>query len=196
MTFGEKMKQARKEASLSQEQLAEKLCVSRSAIAKWETDKGLPDVGNLKAIARLLQVSIDYLLEDGEKSELSVTREPIELASYGKGRKKIIKDRIVRESYPDAEIVTLIAKEKLTKGEKVMDTLIWLISPLVNAMEITKGLNNLDKEFYLVSRKERQYLVMITDEYIESRALPVRMEKKKFEIGSYVFMNCGPIRYA
>lgn len=40
------------------------------------------------------------------------------------------------------------------------------------------------------------HLVMITDEYIESRAIPVRMEKKKFEIGSYVFMNCGPIRYA
>ena len=44
MTFGEKLKCARKEAGLSQEQLAEKLSVSRSAVAKWESDKGMPDV--------------------------------------------------------------------------------------------------------------------------------------------------------
>ena len=51
MTFGEKLRNARKEAGFSQEQLAENLSVSRSAVAKWETDNGMPDVGNLKAIA-------------------------------------------------------------------------------------------------------------------------------------------------
>ena len=40
MTLGEKIKEARKNTGLSQEQLAEKLAVSRSAIAKWESDKG------------------------------------------------------------------------------------------------------------------------------------------------------------
>ena len=44
MTLGEKIRHARKASGLSQEQLAEKMCVSRSAIAKWETDKGMPDV--------------------------------------------------------------------------------------------------------------------------------------------------------
>lgn len=44
MTFGEKLKEARKESGLSQEQLAEKMFVSRSAIAKWETVKRLADV--------------------------------------------------------------------------------------------------------------------------------------------------------
>lgn len=67
MTLGEKIKEARKEAGLSQEQLAEKMSVSRSAIAKWETDKGIPDVNNLKVMSQLLGVSIDYLLDDGEK---------------------------------------------------------------------------------------------------------------------------------
>ena len=52
MTLGEKIREARRKCSLSQEQLAEKMSVSRSAIAKWETDKGLPDVGNLKVLAR------------------------------------------------------------------------------------------------------------------------------------------------
>ena len=51
MTLGEKIRLARRGCGLSQEQLAQKLCVSRSAIAKWETDKGLPDVENLKQLA-------------------------------------------------------------------------------------------------------------------------------------------------
>lgn len=42
MTLGEKLKEARKQAGLSQEQLSEKLGVSRSAVAKWETDNGIP----------------------------------------------------------------------------------------------------------------------------------------------------------
>ena len=64
MTLGEKIREARRKCGLSQEQLAEKLSVSRSAIAKWETDKGLPDVGNLKILARLLNVSVDHLLDE------------------------------------------------------------------------------------------------------------------------------------
>lgn len=46
MTLGEKLKCARRGAGFSQEQLAEKLCVSRQAVTKWESDKGMPDVGN------------------------------------------------------------------------------------------------------------------------------------------------------
>ena len=84
MTFGEKLKNARKEAGLSQEQLAEKLSVSRSAVAKWEADNGMPDVNNLKAMAVLLNTSIDYLLDEDEKITFNETREPIELESYEK----------------------------------------------------------------------------------------------------------------
>ena len=42
MSLGEKIREQRKQADLSQEQLAEKLNVSRQAITKWETDKGIP----------------------------------------------------------------------------------------------------------------------------------------------------------
>jgi len=62
MTLGEKITNARKQANMSQEQLAEKLNVSRSAIAKWETDKGIPDIENLKALSGVFEVSIDYLV--------------------------------------------------------------------------------------------------------------------------------------
>jgi len=48
MSIGQKLKDARKKAGLSQEQLAEKLCVSRQAITKWESDKGIPDIENIQ----------------------------------------------------------------------------------------------------------------------------------------------------
>ena len=47
MTFAEKLKSLRKQASMSQEQLAEKLGVSRQAVTKWETDTGIPDIENM-----------------------------------------------------------------------------------------------------------------------------------------------------
>lgn len=69
--IGELIAQKRAELSLSQEELAEKLCVSRSAIAKWETGKGTPDVENIKALANLFQISVDELLgmETKEKEQ-------------------------------------------------------------------------------------------------------------------------------
>ena len=54
MTTGEKIRDARKSAGLSQENLSEKLGVSRSAVAKWEADNGIPDTDNLKALSELL----------------------------------------------------------------------------------------------------------------------------------------------
>ena len=47
MNLGEKIKECRKQAGFSQEQLAERLNVSRQAITKWETNKGIPDIANL-----------------------------------------------------------------------------------------------------------------------------------------------------
>ena len=62
MSLGTKLKEVRKKSGLSQEQLTEKLCVSKQAVTKWESDRGLPDVENLKAIASLFDVSVDYLI--------------------------------------------------------------------------------------------------------------------------------------
>lgn len=64
MTFAEKLKSIRKQAGMSQEQLAEKLSVSRQAVTKWETDAGIPDIENIMAISALFDVSIDELLSN------------------------------------------------------------------------------------------------------------------------------------
>ncbi len=62
MDFGEKLKALRTERGLTQEQLAAKLYVSRTAVSKWETGGGSPNLDSLQAIARLFSVSVDDLL--------------------------------------------------------------------------------------------------------------------------------------
>lgn len=64
MNFSEKLKEIRKNEGLSQEQLAEKIGVSRQAITKWETGKGLPDVENMVIIAEIFKTTLDELLRD------------------------------------------------------------------------------------------------------------------------------------
>lgn len=69
MTFAENLKMLRKQAGMSQEQLAEKIGVSRQAVTKWETGAGIPDIENIMAISTLFDISIDDLLsnESGSK---------------------------------------------------------------------------------------------------------------------------------
>ena len=119
MTLGEKIKEARKQCGLSQEQLAEKMAVSRSAVAKWEANNGLPDVDNLKTLATLLNVSIDYLLDNGESLDNGIIREPYNLSDYGKGSKKNKKDRVIREKYPDALNIGVATKAEMTATDRV-----------------------------------------------------------------------------
>ena len=70
MIFAEKLKTLRKEKKISQEQLAEKIHVSRQAITKWESGNGIPDIENLIAISALFNESLDSLLSE-EKSLIS-----------------------------------------------------------------------------------------------------------------------------
>lgn len=67
MNFAEKLRTMRKQFGMSQEQLAEKINVSRQAVTKWETDGGIPDIENILAISTLFNVSVDELLS-AEKS--------------------------------------------------------------------------------------------------------------------------------
>lgn len=66
MEFNEKLQLLRKEKGLTQEQLAEKLFVSRTAISKWENGRGFPNLDSLKNIATLYSISIDELLSGDE----------------------------------------------------------------------------------------------------------------------------------
>ena len=66
MEFHEKLHELRKNRGLTQEELAEALYVSRTAISKWESGRGYPSIDSLKEISNYFSVSIDDLLS-GEK---------------------------------------------------------------------------------------------------------------------------------
>lgn len=66
MEFSEKLQELRKSRNLTQEELAEALFVSRTAVSKWESGRGYPSIDSLKEISRYFSVTIDDLLS-GEK---------------------------------------------------------------------------------------------------------------------------------
>ncbi len=200
MTLGEKIKAARKNAGLTQEQMAEKLMISRPAITKWESDKGIPDIENLKAISKLLDVSLDYLLNDGEDIDLNVIKEAIDIKAYGKGLKKKIKDKIVREKFPDAEIMTLMPQKMLTKGEKVIDNILgWFTSAPFGTPDLINSIKLVGNEYYLVVNGDNQYLVIISNEFMETHRMNIKVDTSngsKFQIGDIQYTNAGFIVYA
>ena len=66
MEFNEKLQELRKQKKLTQEELAQKLYVSRTAISKWESGRGYPSIDSLKAIASFFCVTVDELLSTDE----------------------------------------------------------------------------------------------------------------------------------
>ena len=68
MKLSEKIVQLRKSQGLSQEELAERLGLSRQAVSRWEIGTALPDAGNLLQLSRLFGVTADYLLDEERES--------------------------------------------------------------------------------------------------------------------------------
>lgn len=66
MEFNEKLQELRKQKGFTQEELAERLFVSRTAVSKWESGRGYPNIDSLKAISKLFSVTIDELLSGDE----------------------------------------------------------------------------------------------------------------------------------
>ncbi|MBS6507604.1 MAG: helix-turn-helix transcriptional regulator [Paraclostridium bifermentans] len=68
MTLGEKLLDLRKKLGLSQEEVAEKLNVSRQTISKWETGQTVPELFKVKLLSELYNVSYDYLISSSQIS--------------------------------------------------------------------------------------------------------------------------------
>ncbi len=66
MKIGDKLKNARLDKKLTQEEVAEKLFVSRQSISNWENNKTYPDIGNVIALSDLYQISLDELLKGSD----------------------------------------------------------------------------------------------------------------------------------
>lgn len=69
MKLGEKILLTRKKQAMSQEALADKIGVSRQAVSKWETGESEPEVSKLRALAEVLGVTADWLLDETEPAD-------------------------------------------------------------------------------------------------------------------------------
>lgn len=154
MNFSEKLKTLRKQHHLSQEELAEKIHVSRQAITKWESGNGIPDIGNIIAISVLFDESLDVLLKE-EKSLLSKhqflyeSKTEYDLDTLKKIDVKIgVAREVIIEETKDEKIQILLAsnkiaslaqqvKVKIVENAKRMDILVKRSSDLsdANSME-------------------------------------------------------------
>ena len=86
MEFHKKLQELRKQKGLTQEELAESLYVSRTAISKWESGRGYPNIDSLKTISKFFSVTIDELLsgeevltiaEEDQKQKESILRDMV-----------------------------------------------------------------------------------------------------------------------
>ena len=69
MRLNKKLQLLRKQSGLSQEELAEKLGISRQAISKWESGQSTPDLNKIIIISELYNITIDSLVKEGNKVE-------------------------------------------------------------------------------------------------------------------------------
>ena len=103
MKFEEKLIDLRKKNGMSQEELADRLGVSRQAISRWELGATLPDAPNLLKLSDLFGVSTDYLLRDDYESERDLP--PVQQMR----REMTAKDQKNRRLYLVASIAFMIA---------------------------------------------------------------------------------------
>lgn len=78
MEISEKILKLRKANNLTQEDLAEKLNVSRQSVSKWESGQTIPELEKLVALSEVFRVTTDYLLKPSELDELSIKTEMLE----------------------------------------------------------------------------------------------------------------------
>lgn len=86
MKIGDKLKEARLKNNMTQEEVAEKIFVSRQSISNWENNKTYPDIGNVIALSDLYEISLDELLK-GSDSFMKHLEESTDLV---KSNKKLI----------------------------------------------------------------------------------------------------------
>ena len=73
MNFSEKLLNLRKAKGMTQEQLAEKLDVSRQSVSKWESGQAIPELEKIVALSTIFDVTTDYLLKSSEIDDLSAS---------------------------------------------------------------------------------------------------------------------------
>lgn len=154
MEFGEKLQELRKQSGLTQEELAEALFVSRTAVSKWESGRGYPSIDSLKEISGYFSVSIDDLLSSekllslAEKENLSRFRSFCEMLFGTVDLFSLI--LILLPLYPQPEngyilTVNLFAYTDTTMLNQIIHWLLYLVLMLMGALGIARKCSSRQK---------------------------------------------------
>ena len=193
MIFAKKLKQLRQQTGWSQEQLADRLNVTRQAVAKWERGAGFPDIDNMQALAKLFNTSVDELLDYTRAGLASAMREPIDLDAYPTDTKGYsASDLAVADKFADADQIESVNRHRrLTWWQKIIDffvgagTLDMAFSG--EAIGQLKG----DRRYYLVEKSDRSWIVEVTRTYIERRELTKPFPRQQLSVGDFIYRRSG-----
>ena len=190
MTFGEKLSSLRKQANLTQSDLANKLNVSRQAIIKWEKSIGLPDLDNIKKISTLFNVSIEQLIDykiETIELQLDSTTETINK----KNSKLKNVDNFVLEKFKNAQSIYKLYAEPNWGFWKSLFYSIFDIDIAVMTYDLMQnGLTFC----YLIEKNNNQYLIAINKSTLYSKKLTEPFNKKEIVIDGYKYTKLEDIK--
>ena len=193
MIFAKKLKQLRQQTGWSQEQLADRLDVTRQAVAKWERGAGFPDIDNVQALAKLFNTSVDELLDYTRAGLASAMREPIDLDAYPTDTKGYsASDLAVADKFADADqIESLNRHRRLTWWQKIIDFFVGAGTLDVAFSGEAIGQLKGDRRYYLVEKSGRSWIVEVTKTYIERREIAETLPRKGLTVGDYMYRRSG-----
>lgn len=194
MKLSEKIKSYRKTFDLSQEQLAEKLNVSRQVITKWETEGGLPEISNLKGLAELMNVSIDYLLDEEKIIEYPILKERYTI----KGMKNNFRNRydytvsLLKERYNEDAIIYGLTE--IEHGErniitKIFSFFTWKVSDI---SYFTGWLGEI-ATWFLIEKNNQKLLIKVTKDFIETSDISNIIDTNSFTYNKNKFKRLNQI---
>lgn len=178
MKFNEKLREYRKIFGISQEKLAEKLNVSRQVITKWENDIGLPEISNLKCIAKLFGVSVDYLLDDERNIEYPILKEEITLEKNNYSNRYDYVVSYLKKEYADQGSIYALT-ELGKENSKLTEIIDFLTLGISNLSYITEWISS-PAIWFVVEMEKQNLIVKATKDVIEIRELSSVVDTNKF----------------
>ena len=193
MIFAKKLKQLRQQTGWSQEQLADRLNVTRQAVAKWERGAGFPDIDNVQALAKLFNTSVDELLDYTRAGLASAIREPLDLDAYPTDMKGYsASDLAVADKFADADqIESLNRHRRLTWWQQIIDFFVGAGTLDVALSGEAIGQLKGDRRYYLVEKSGRSWIVEVTKTYVERRELTKPFPRQQLSVGDFIYRRSG-----
>jgi transcriptional regulator with XRE-family HTH domain len=190
MTFGNKLSSLRKQANLTQADLAEKIGVSRQAITKWEKGIGLPDIDNMKKLSSLFNTSIDKLLDYKIETINFYPNSISEKIDKENSRLKNV-DNFVLDKFNNASsIYRLIVEPAWGFWKSFFYTMFDIDVALMAHDLITNGLTH----SFLVEQNDVQYLISINRSTLLTKKLSQPFNKNKLIIDGYKYTKTDSLK--